>query len=67
MDILYLCNQKKCKNCSKECKHTTDPKYAKYGPYHPNDKTEKRIFLPNSILTVTGEKLIFVEEEPDKV
>jgi hypothetical protein len=29
MDVLYICNRKKCPNCSDECKHTKDPRYAK--------------------------------------
>lgn len=27
--ILFLCNQKRCENCSGECKHTSDVTYAK--------------------------------------
>ena len=29
MDVLYICNRKKCPNCSDECKHTKDVRYAK--------------------------------------
>ena len=29
MDVLYLCNRKKCENCSDECIHTKDVRYAK--------------------------------------
>ena len=28
MDVFYLCNRKKCKECSDECKLTTDDRYA---------------------------------------
>ena len=28
MNVLYLCNRKKCKECSDECKLTTDVRYA---------------------------------------
>lgn len=28
MDVLYLCNRKKCKKCSDECKLTRDVRYA---------------------------------------
>ena len=27
--ILFLCNQKRCENCSGGCKHTSDVTYAK--------------------------------------
>lgn len=28
--ILYICDRKKCENCSPDCKHTTDIKHAKH-------------------------------------
>ena len=28
MNVFYLCNRKKCKECSDECKLTTDVRYA---------------------------------------
>ena len=28
MNVFYLCNRKKCKECSDECKLTTDIRYA---------------------------------------
>lgn len=28
MNVLYLCNRKKCKECSDECKLTKDVRYA---------------------------------------
>ena len=37
-EYFYICNRKKCENCSGECKHTSDERFAK------NPK-EERIFL----------------------
>lgn len=34
----YICNRKRCENCSGECKHTSDERFAK------NPK-EERTFL----------------------
>ena len=28
--ILYICDRKKCENCSPDCKHTKDIKHAKH-------------------------------------
>ena len=28
--ILYICDRTKCKNCTPDCKHTTDIKHAKH-------------------------------------
>lgn len=29
MNVLYICNRQKCSNCSDECNHTTDVRFAK--------------------------------------
>lgn len=34
---LYICNRKKCKNCSGRCLHTSDIKYAKYKQHNNFD------------------------------
>lgn len=29
IQVLYICDRKKCENCYENCKHTTDIKHAK--------------------------------------
>lgn len=33
--ILYICNRKKCENCSPECRHVSDIHYAANFDYDP--------------------------------
>lgn len=30
----YICDRKKCNNCAKECKHTTDIEHAAYDEHN---------------------------------
>lgn len=63
--IFYVCNQKKCENCSAkdgECKHTTNLKYAKnYNSVPPNKRLEKS--FRKEYMMMDQPTVIFIEEE----
>lgn len=58
INILYLCDRKRCKNCSDVCKHTSDISHAIH-----KDALNGRLFE----YTVIGEGIGFFEKEiPEK-
>lgn len=61
LKIFFICNRKRCKNCSyPECKHTTDPEFAKH---------KERVLTPEnfniSIVPYTGQVNIDIVEKED--
>lgn len=59
MKLLYLCDRKKCENCSyPECKHTTDTNHAvNY------NQPGKQIYFK---CETTSDDVLFVETEEDE-
>lgn len=40
--ILWICNRKRCPDCSEECRHTTDQRFAVNPDYDPERFEESR-------------------------
>ena len=63
MDILYLCNRKKCQDCIGQCKYTKDVRYAQNFELHESKDRNGENFMyatekdaSNSVDIVGGEK-----------